>query len=385
MDRSFHITHNHRLRSTHDSLDPANATLTECIGDVNDAKPVRVLACVDTNVAKAMPELPDRLRAYAAHHKTFELAGRVQPVVGGEICKNDRDAMYRVLNAINEAGLDRHDFTLAIGGGAVLDCVGFAAAIAHRGMRLIRMPTTTLAQCDSGVGVKNGINGFGQKNYLGTFAAPHAVINDERFLTTLSDRDWRCGFSEAVKVALLKDAELFEQLCDNAHRIAQRDIHATTPLLRRSAELHLRHITDGGDPFEQGAGRPLDFGHWAAHRLEIMTDFALRHGEAVAIGLALDVTYAAQIGMLHADTAARVRDCLADMGFALHHPAMHDTNALLTGIEQFRAHLGGALAIPTIAGVAQPRDLDTVDPDALRVTIKGLHRLAPPAAETGDR
>ena len=92
---------------------------------------------------------------------------------------------------------------VAIGGGAVLDAVGYAAATAHRGVRLIRVPTTVLSQDDSAVGVKNGINAFGKKNFVGSFAPPHAVLNDFDLLRTLQDRDWRAGISEAVKVALL--------------------------------------------------------------------------------------------------------------------------------------------------------------------------------------
>ena len=137
-----------------------------------------------------------------------------------------------------------------LGGGAVLDAVGFAAAAAHRGVRLVRVPTTTLAQADSGVGVKNGINAFGKKNFLGTFSPPWAVINDEAFLQTLSDRDWRCGIAEAVKVALLKSERFFDQIGEAVPRLRMRDEQALIPIVRRSAWLHLHHITDGGDPFE---------------------------------------------------------------------------------------------------------------------------------------
>src|SRR5690606_10496158 len=111
-----------------------------------------------------------------------------------------------------------------------------AAAIAHRGVRLVRMPTTTLAQADSGVGAKNGINGFGKKNFLGAFAVPWAVINDQAFLATVSDRDWRCGFIEAAKVALVKDAALFEELEVAATAIRRRDLAVAVPILERSAQ-----------------------------------------------------------------------------------------------------------------------------------------------------
>src|SRR5204862_2038620 len=128
-------------------------------------------------------------------------------VPGGERAKQS-PALIAALHAdLQRLGIDRQSFVVAIGGGALLDAVGYAAATAHRGVRLIRVPTTVLAQADSGVGVKNGINAFGKKNFLGTFAPPAAVINDSTFLVTLSDREWRSGLAEAIKVALLKDSQ----------------------------------------------------------------------------------------------------------------------------------------------------------------------------------
>src|SRR6185312_16684743 len=158
-------------------------------------------------------------------------------------------------------------------------------------------PTTVLAQNDAGIGVKNGINAFGAKNMLGTFAAPFAVINDGRFLATLGERDRIAGMAEAVKVALVRDAKFFAWLRAAAPRLAAFDRDAVAQSIRRCAELHLAHIATGGDPFELGNARPLDFGHWAAHKLEVMTDHALRHGEAVALGMALDARYSVEAGL----------------------------------------------------------------------------------------
>src|SRR5204862_561409 len=133
----------------------------------------------------------------------------------GERVKNKHDWVLRVHHAIERAGLCRHSFLAAVGGGAVLDMAGLAAATAHRGIRHIRIPTTVLSQNDSGIGVKNGVNAFGKKNFLGTFAPPFAVINDSGFLTTLDDRDWRSGIAEAIKVALIKDAPFFNFIKTN--------------------------------------------------------------------------------------------------------------------------------------------------------------------------
>ena len=366
----------HQLHFTDEALAPANPALAESVRPRSDG-PAPVLAFIDTGVARCHPNFPERLRAYAsAHAGRFKLVGRVEPVVGGELCKNDRDAIYRVLNAINDARLDRQSYVLAIGGGAVLDCVGFAAAIAHRGVRLIRMPTTTLAQADSGAGLKHGINGFGKKNYLGSFAVPAAVINDEAILASLDDRDWIAGFSEAVKVALLKDPGLFRHLARHADAIRQRDLGVALPVIRRSAELHFRHTAEGGDPFELTNARPLDFGHWSAHQLETLSDYHIRHGEAVALGLALDVTYAEHVGLLPAAAADSIRGCLRRLGFALHHETMLDADALLAGIEAFREHLGGQLTLTLLRNIGSPVDVHAVDHLGMRRALATLATLA---------
>jgi 3-dehydroquinate synthase len=256
-----------------------------------------------------------------------------------------------------------------VGGGAVLDAVGFAAAIAHRGLRLVRLPTTTLAQADSGLGVKNAVNLFGKKNWVGSFAVPWGVINDAALLATLSQRDFICGFAEAVKVALLKDARMLDELCRVAPRIAGRDSAATQPMLRRSAELHLEHITRGGDPFEMQEARPLDFGHWSAHRLEAMTSFSIRHGEAVAIGVAIDTMYSTLAHGLPEEDAHRVLHCLCSLGFDLQHDALTDMRGLLDGLEEFRQHLGGRLTVTMLRAVGAPIDVHHIDVERMREAV----------------
>ncbi len=297
-DAAFAVAYLHRLRFTGDAFDPADTSLSEVITAEGDG-PARVLVLVDEGVATAWPDLDKRISDYAlAHADRMLLVGSPLRVPGGEAAKNDWSVFETVAQAINEAMICRQSYVVAIGGGAVLDAVGFAAATAHRGVRLVRVPTTTLAQADSGVGVKNGINAFGKKNFIGSFTPPWAVINDEGFLTTLSDRDWRCGLSEAVKVALLKDERFFDHIVEAMPRLRRRDHATLIPIIRQSAQLHLHHIADGGDPFELRHAKPLDFGHWSAHKLEQMTGFELRHGESVAIGLALDVVYSAMTGLL---------------------------------------------------------------------------------------
>ncbi|MDR3637166.1 MAG: 3-dehydroquinate synthase [Isosphaeraceae bacterium] len=379
-DVRFQPSFVHRLYFTDDVLDRDHDVLANVL-EPSEGRPARVQFWLDEHVANAQPDLKSKIRAFAGRHAgRIHLAGNVQVVVGGEAVKNDIHVLERMLKVFNAANLDRRSYVVVIGGGAVLDAVGFAAAIAHRGIRLVRLPTTTLGQADSGVGVKNGVNLFNKKNWLGAFAVPWGVINDTALLDTLPDRDFICGFSEAVKVSLLKAPALFASLCESASRIRGRELAAALPAIRASAELHRDHITLGGDPFESLEARPLDFGHWSAHKLEAMTEFQLRHGEAVAIGLAIDTIYSSLALGLPLQDADRVLRCLVDLGFALHHPILSEVDALFEGLEEFRQHLGGRLTLTMLRGVGSPVDVHEVDAGVMRASIDRLSAYASASA-----
>lgn len=374
-DAAVALSFTYRLRFTRDALDPENHMLTDVMPAARDDA-ARVLVAIDAGVETAQPDVRARVMTALDHAADHLTVAEIITVPGGEAAKNDDAVVQTITQAIHEHGLCRHSYVVTIGGGAVLDAVGFAAATAHRGVRLVRLPTTTLAQGDAGIGVKNGINAFGKKNFLGTFTSPWAVINDTMFLTTLSDRDWRCGFSEAVKVALVRDGAFFEQIEQQAQRIAARDLAASRPIVQRCAELHLQHIVEGGDPFELTTARPLDFGHWSAHKLEQMSDYRIRHGEAVAIGVALDVLYAAAIGLLSETDADRVLRCLSELGFELFASELRDTNTLFEGIEEFREHLGGRLTIALIDRLGRQRDVHEIDRGKMAEAIDQLEGRA---------
>jgi 3-dehydroquinate synthase len=370
LDVPFAVPFVHRVRFTRDVLGADADVLWEVL-EPSEGRPPRVQFWVDECLAAARPDLAARLKALArSRQDRLALAGKVQVVPGGEACKNDVHILERMLKVFHAADLDRRSYVVAIGGGAVLDAVGFAAAVAHRGIRLVRLPTTTLAQADSGIGVKNSVNLFGKKNWIGTFAVPWAVINDAALLETLSARDFRCGFAEAVKVALLKSPALFDELCRDAPRIAARDPEAALPAIQASARLHLEHITRGGDPFEMLEARPLDFGHWSAHKLEALTQFRLRHGEAVALGVAIDSVYSSLAHGLPPADAQRVLAVLADLGFTLYEPALDEVQPLFEGLEEFRQHLGGRLTLTMLAGVGQPIDVHGIDRRRMRQAIR---------------
>ncbi len=372
LDLTFSVPFTHRLRFTRDAFGSRNDVLAGILRN-GGTRPARAAFFVDDGVLKSFPELPHRIERYArANRERMTLAAPVTTVPGGEACKNDPEFLNPILQTIEGAKLCRQSYVVAIGGGAVLDIVGFAAAIAHRSVRLVRFPTTTLSQCDSGVGVKNGVNAFGKKNYIGSFTVPWAVINDARFLTSLSDRDWLCGFSEALKVALVKDRAFYDRMLADRTEIVRRKDRTAGRILARSAELHLRHIAEGGDPFELTTARPLDFGHWAAHKLEQMTDFRLRHGEAVAIGIAVDVCYSAAMGLLDAVAAEEIVEYLERLGLPVWDDAMHDTATLLEGLEEFREHLGGELTVTLLEAIGRGVDVHEIDTTVMADAIRSL-------------
>ncbi|MBD2702035.1 3-dehydroquinate synthase [Spirosoma sp. BT702] len=333
------------------------------------AKPI--LFVLDAGVTEAHPKLAASITTYLAKHTAF--TPELLTVPGGEAAKNDPALVEKIVDAVDRFGIDRHAYVVAVGGGSVLDLVGYAAAISHRGIRHIRIPTTVLSQNDSGVGVKNGVNYRHKKNFLGTFAPPVAVFNDSQFLTTLDDRDWRSGISEAVKVALIKDATFFNWLETNAQALAHRDRAAMDYLIHQCAQLHLQHIA-GGDPFEMGSSRPLDFGHWSAHKLEQLTNFSLRHGEAVAIGIALDTLYSQQLGWLDETDTNRILSTLRTLGFNLYHPMLDadDSAGLLKGLSEFREHLGGQLTIMLLEGIGRGVEVHDMDNERIRQSIATL-------------
>ncbi len=321
----------------------------------------RILPVFDGGFAAANPSFRSKVESFLdAHPSRFDRASTLV-VPGGEVAKDDPQVVESVLNSIHTENICRQSFVAIFGGGAVLDAVGFAASIAHRGVKVLRFPTTTLAQDDAGIGVKNGVNHHNEKNWRGVFSVPTAVVNDFSLLASLSDRDWRSGFSEAVKVALLKDAREFERLEEDAEAIACRAEAESQRSIVRSAELHWQHIVQGGDPFEDEIARPLDFGHWSAHRLERLTQGELKHGEAVAIGLGIDVALAVELRRATPDFQRRVLCVLHKFGFALDHPQLDDPSKLFVGIEQFRAHLGGDLVLTLVAEPGVPFDIHDAD------------------------
>ncbi len=367
---------------THAIFAPANPVLADTLNRLGENRRHRAMIFIDGHVAGALPGLAAQAGAYfAAHPQKLELVGEPQIVPGGEAVKNDLSLVEKFMRLMLEAHLDRQSFVIIVGGGAVMDAVGLAAALVHRGLRQVRVPTTVLGQNDAGVGVKNGVNFLGGKNALGTFAPPFAVLNDFDFLLTLPDRDWLCGVAEAFKVSIIRDRAFFEDLVACAEKYPARDFDAMQALVIRCAEIHLEHIRTNGDPFEYGRARPLDFGHWSAHKLELLSGFRISHGEAVAAGVLLDSNYAALKSWVTPAEAAAIRDGLRRSGFRLWFEEFElrdrdGVRLIFGGLRDFQEHLGGELTVTFPRGLGARQEVHEIDLALMERALQELGAFA---------
>ncbi len=367
--QQFQVSYSYPVIFTCDVFDATNPTLANLLRDSNCTSS-RIFPVIDTNVSERHPNWWQHLTHYLAHHQV----GKLLPPLsfpGGEAAKQSTEQIEQFYQIVADQCIDRHSVVLAIGGGAMLDAVGYAAATAHRGLRMIRMPTTVLAQNDAGVGVKNGINFRGRKNFVGTFAPPMAVLNDFRFLDTLLARDQRAGIAEAAKVALIRDKVFFNKLLSQRCQLARFESEPMQYMIRRCAELHLQHIASSGDPFENGSARPLDFGHWAAHKMEELSQHQLRHGEAVAIGIALDALYSQRSGMLDQSDLQNIFALLTDLGFRLNDKILASLN-VEQALQEFREHLGGDLCITLLRGIGNAVEVNHIDINLMQECVDSL-------------
>lgn len=380
--QSFTLNYNFPVVFTSGLFAQDNTVLVEVLGRIEPDKQHRCMVFIDEGCVVAHPSLIEDIRAYSDRHREhMTLAARPVVVPGGEKIKMELHFVEQMQRQLFEHRIDRHSYVIAVGGGALLDAAGLVAATTHRGIRHIRIPTTVLSQNDSGVGVKNGVNLYDQKNFVGTFAPPFAVLNDLDFVTALPAREKVAGMAEAIKVALIRDGEFFRWLELNSDALVTFDRAAMAYMIRRCAELHMRQIAEGNDPFETGSARPLDFGHWAAHRLETLTRYHLRHGEAVAIGMALDIRYSVLSGLLEQHAEERIRFLLDHLGFHLWHPALErktpdGRHAILQGLREFREHLGGELTITLLSDVGVGVEVHEMDEAMVLKSIAWLKERA---------
>jgi 3-dehydroquinate synthase len=230
------------------------------------------------------------------------------------------------------------------------------------------------------------MNAFGKKNFIGTFAVPWAVINDFELLESLTPRDKRAGYIEAVKVACIRDAAFFDSIERDATKLRDFEPEAMQQLIRRCAELHVNHIATSGDPFELGSARPLDFGHWSAHKLESLSRHEVRHGEAVAIGVALDLHAASRLGLITAAERDRVVRIMERCGLKLWHPLLAERGEggelrIRAGLEEFRQHLGGRLTLTLPSGLGSKVEVHELPAALVEEAVAWLEGRAAAASQ----
>ncbi|EAQ01584.1 3-dehydroquinate synthase [Pseudooceanicola batsensis HTCC2597] len=220
----------------------------------------------------------------------------------------------RAVEWLLEQRVERRDVVVALGGGVIGDLAGFAAAVLRRGVRFVQVPTTLLAQVDSSVGGKTGINAPQGKNLIGAFHQPSLVLADIDALATLPARDFLAGYGEVVKYGLLGDADFFHWLEDNGQALARGDTAARIHAVRRSCEMKAAIVAR--DETEQGDRALLNLGHTFCHALERATGYSdrLLHGEGVAIGCALAFELSSRLELCPQEDPSRVRAHLAAMG-----------------------------------------------------------------------
>ncbi|MEM1274644.1 MAG: 3-dehydroquinate synthase [Pseudomonadota bacterium] len=278
-------------------------------------------------------------------------------------------ALERVVEWLLAERVERRDLIIAFGGGVIGDLVGFAAAILRRGVRFVQIPTTLLAQVDSSVGGKTGINSPLGKNLIGAFHQPAKVLADIGLLSTLTARDFRAGYGEVVKYGLLGDAAFFAWLEANGPAMADGDMAARAYAVRRSVEMKAEIVVR--DETEQGDRALLNLGHTFAHALEAATGYSdrLLHGEAVALGCALAFELSARLGLCSQEDPSRVDAHLSAMKMMRQLSdipgGLPDAPELLSLMGQDKKVVDGRLRFVLARGIGETFVTSDVPPDAV--------------------
>lgn len=289
------------------------------------------------------------------------------PLVGGEACKR-WDMLQNVLEQMAALQiLRRGDALYALGGGSVLDLVGFAASIYRRGVPLTKLPTTLIGQVDAAIGLKNAINMGGAKNLVGSFAPPYSVLLDFSLLDTLPARHWSNGIAEIIKLGLVTDAALIHELTGAGTQPAAPEGSTLRRALRRAIAGMVAQLS--ANPYEKSLQRAVDFGHWLSPQLE-MADCALLHGEAVAIDMAVSLTVALQRGLLARDDWSGATRLLSSWRLPLTHRAVNETS-IQDSLERTARHRGGVQNIPLCVGLGRHEFVD----DLRALEVLQAHRL----------
>ena len=282
--------------------------------------------------------------------------------------------LERVFDALIEARLNRDACVVALGGGVVGDMAGFAAACYQRGVDFVQVPTTLLAQVDSAVGGKTGVNHPGGKNLIGAFHQPRAVLSDLATLRTLPPRELRAGLAEVIKYGLIDDAGFLAWIEANVHALLALDPDALAQAVGRSCEIKARIVA--ADEREHGQRALLNLGHTFGHAIETAAGYGeWLHGEAVALGMLLAADLSQRLGYLGAADVARVRELLRRAGLPTAAPAIGAARALeLMGMD--KKVLQGRIRLVLLRQLGAGIVSGDYPPDALQATLRGHFEAA---------
>lgn len=365
------------VRFSKDCLSPQNGDLAELLRSREPFRRQRAVFVVDAGLAAVQPRAVEAAAAYADSHKA-NIVAACPPIVveGGETVKSRPEICDWLRARFVGAGLDSQSHVVVIGGGALLDAAGFAAATLRRAPRVTRVPTTLLAQASGALSPRCAVNALGRKDALAAFQAPFGVLLDPKFLSPLPDREKRAGLAEIIRTALCGDADFFHWIADHQKQLANLDKRTLETAARWSARLHWEAASDA-DPFDEGRARPLDFGRWAALRLEAEAGGELLHGEALAVGTAVDLLLSVLLTGLPPEAARAALEVVAGCGLPLWHGALGFADAdgapaLVSALAEFA--LGGTPSVPLLRGLGRAEPCIAVNAEATAAAIEALRR-----------
>ncbi|MBV8069870.1 MAG: iron-containing alcohol dehydrogenase [Acidobacteriaceae bacterium] len=328
--------------SVHHTSKPVFDSSEDALADVLGEEPVLLIA--DATVAQLYGKL---WRAYTEQRTLRVLGELILPVSESLKTWGQVDGMC---SYAARCGLPRNGLIVAVGGGVLLDAAGLAAAVFRRGIGYVRIPTTLVGMVDVAVGIKQAVNAHGKKNLMGAFYAPVASINDRAFLQTLPARELSCGMAEMIKMALIRDASLFDAIEKHGRELLFS--HFSSPpqiardILFRAELLMMEELAP--NLFEEQHARLVDFGHTFSPSIEIGSSYQISHGHAVAIDMLLSIAIAVARGVTPVDLLTRVLALLRKLGLELSSQCVPDTATLLGAVEEAKRHRGGCLNLITI-------------------------------------
>jgi 3-dehydroquinate synthase len=365
------------VRFSRDCLSPANSDLADLLRGGEPFRRQRVLFLIDAGLAAVQPRVAEHASAYLAAHKAnLVSAGAPILIEGGENVKNRPEVCDWLRARFYGAGLDARSHVVVVGGGAVLDAVGFAAATLRRAPRVTRVPTTLLAQASGALSPRCAVNALGRKDALCAFQAPFGVLLDAKWLGSLSDREKRAGLAEITRTALAADADFFHWLADHARALGGFERRALETAARWSARLHWESAAEG-ESFDPSRPAPLDFGRWAALRLEAEAGGGLLHGEAAAVGASVDLLLSVLLMGMPPEAARAALELIAGFGLPLWHDVLGQADsegapALLSALAEFS--LAGGSSVPLLRAPGRPESCIAVNAEAVAAAIEALRR-----------